>query len=201
MEKLEVIVEMKEGNLIRLYANKVYDTLGETYHGDIFTTKSELLKHYPDCEVMNGYGLADPQTSLLISGINDWFDTIEEAVTTLQSLHHKQELDALYEATASYYNLLKSNTNLARIIEELDNRDTTSFPEKVISLYMITGFAKDWFPDEIEEDKRQEVKNVLDQAYAKCSNIVMAHQQAKKAQMIVTATEYLGLRRKFYSQH
>lgn len=201
MEKLEVIVEMKEGNLIRLYANKIYNTLGETYHGDIFTTKSELFMHYPDCEVITGFGLADPQTNLLISGTENWFDSIEEAVTALQALHHKRELDALYEEIASYYYLLKSNVKLASIIEELDNRDTTSFPEKVISLYMITGFANEWFPDEIAEEKRQEVKNALEQAHAKCSNIVLAHQRAKKALIIIMATEYLDLRRKSYSQH
>ncbi len=201
MEKLEVIMEMKEGNLIRLYANKVYNTNGETYHGDIFTTKNELLKHYPNCEVMKGYGLLDPETSLLISATNEWFDTIEEAVTTLQALHHNNELDSLYEATARYYNLLKSNAKLASIIEELDNRDTRSFPDKVISLYMITGFATDWISDEIAKDKWQEVKSVLEKANAKCSQIIMAHERAKKALMTIMTSEYLVLRRQPYLPH
>ena len=187
--EIEVVMTTEETNIIRLYANTVYDMLvPEPYHGDIFTKREELLQHHPDCEVMVGYGLAEPITGILFPQSDDWYGTIEEALIGIQELKHGEEVTDLYDMMTGYYDsykpddsfFLEENEDVAEQIQELDNLYPMTFKERVEGLGQLADFVSDWFPDSIEEDEQTEIRATLVQASQVYTELRNAFQEAKK---------------------
>lgn len=80
---MEIVKEVGSYNVARYYANGINRADQAPYYGDIYTSREEVLKKYPDSIVLIGYGVHCLNGTAHDEAL-DWYESIEDAVDFIQ---------------------------------------------------------------------------------------------------------------------
>ena len=76
-----VLATIKDLGIIRLYANEENGSYGEIYN-----SASEVLTHFPNATVLEGFGIIELSTGFCHSDSMSWYDSEEEAIFAAEKL-------------------------------------------------------------------------------------------------------------------
>ena len=92
----EIIQDFKNGyGIIKLYSN-----VADGDYGDIFNTREDVEREYPDAKVIEGYAVFDINTGYIPESCRDWNDSIKDAlkeymITIVPVLNKDKEIERI----------------------------------------------------------------------------------------------------------
>ena len=76
-----VLTTIKDLGIIRLYSNEENGC-----YGNIYNSISEVLTHFPNANVLEGFGIIELSTGYCHPDSMSWYDSEEEAISAAKKL-------------------------------------------------------------------------------------------------------------------
>ena len=92
----EIIQDFKNGyGIIKLYSNVV-----DGDYGDVFNTREDVEREYPDAQIIEGYAVFDIETGYIPESCRDWNDSIKDAlkeymITIVPGINKEKEIERI----------------------------------------------------------------------------------------------------------
>jgi len=92
----EIIQDFKNGyGIIKLYSNAA-----DGDYGDVFNTKEDVEREYPDAQIIEGYAVFDIETGYIPESCRDWNDSIKDAlkeymITIVPGINKEKEIERI----------------------------------------------------------------------------------------------------------